>query len=90
VDFRPQLMNAAILGYLLGNSRGTGALCAYYGSFLTGGFIVGRLRQNGACSLQGLVGGTLFWRSRRLLISVDSPCGSCRGICELVVAGTDL
>ncbi len=50
--FARSLMNAAILGYFYG-IWGTLAYAAYYGSFLTGGFIVGRLRANGANSVQG-------------------------------------
>ena len=45
--FARSLMNAAILGYYYGIA-GTLAYAAYYGSFLTGGFIVARLR---ACLL---------------------------------------
>ncbi|MDG1068271.1 MAG: sodium:proline symporter, partial [Sulfitobacter sp.] len=44
--FARSLMNAAILGYYYG-IMGTLAYAAYYGSFLTGGFIVSRLRDNG-------------------------------------------
>lgn len=44
-------MNAAILGYFYGIA-GTLAYAAYYGSFLTGGFIVARLRAQGARSVQ--------------------------------------
>ena len=53
--FARSLMNAAILGYYYGIA-GTLAYAAYYGSFLTGGFIVGRLRQQGAMSVQGWLG----------------------------------
>jgi Na+/proline symporter len=53
--FARSLMNAAILGYYYGIA-GTLAYAAYYGSFLTGGFIVGRLRQNGAMSVQDWLG----------------------------------
>ncbi len=49
--FARSLMNAAILGYYYGIA-GTLAYAAYYGSFLTGGFIVARLRQNGSRSVQ--------------------------------------
>ncbi|SFA72377.1 Na+/proline symporter [Poseidonocella pacifica] len=50
--FARSLMNAAILGYYYGIA-GTLAYAAYYGSFLTGGFIVARLRRDGARSVQG-------------------------------------
>ncbi|MGY3439576.1 MULTISPECIES: sodium:proline symporter [unclassified Marinovum] len=50
--FARSLMNAAILGYFYG-IWGTLAYTAYYGSFLTGGLIVGRLRRAGATSVQG-------------------------------------
>ncbi|KIN64720.1 Na+/proline symporter [Sulfitobacter noctilucicola] len=53
--FARSLMNAAILGYYYGIA-GTLAYAAYYGSFLTGGFIVGRLRQQGAGSVQDWLG----------------------------------
>ncbi|MEM1351228.1 MAG: sodium:proline symporter [Pseudomonadota bacterium] len=49
--FARSLMNAAILGYFFGIA-GTLAYAAYYGSFLTGGFIVARLRRDGAASVQ--------------------------------------
>ena len=49
--FARSLMNAAILGYYYG-IMGTLAYAAYYGSFLTGAFIVGRLRAGGATSVQ--------------------------------------
>lgn len=49
--FARSLMNSAILGYYYG-IWGTLAYAAYYGSFLTGGYIVGRLRENGAGSVQ--------------------------------------
>lgn len=49
--FARSLMNAAILGFLYGFA-GVLAYAAYYGSFLTGGFIVGRLRAKGARSVQ--------------------------------------
>ena len=49
--FARSLMNAAILGYFYGIA-GTLAYAAYYGSFLTGGFIVARLRAEGAGSVQ--------------------------------------
>nr|WP_216859365.1 sodium:proline symporter [Sulfitobacter aestuariivivens] len=53
--FARSLMNAAILGYFYGIA-GTLAYAAYYGSFLTGGFIVGRLRRRGARSMQDWLG----------------------------------
>lgn len=53
--FARSLMNAAILGYYYGIA-GTLAYAAYYGSFLTGGFIVGRLRAQGARSVQDWLG----------------------------------
>ncbi len=53
--FARSLMNAAILGYYYG-SAGTLAYAAYYASFLTGGFIVGRLRRQGARSMQDWLG----------------------------------
>lgn len=53
--FARSLMNAAILGYYYGIA-GTLAYAAYYGSFLTGGFIVMRLRRQGARSLQDWLG----------------------------------
>ncbi|MBT8152995.1 sodium:proline symporter [Epibacterium ulvae] len=49
--FARSLMNAAILGYYYG-SVGVLAYAAYYGSFLTGGFVVARLRARGAGSVQ--------------------------------------
>src|SRR6056297_1145 len=49
--FARSLMNAAIRGYFYG-IWGVLAYAAYYGSFLTGGFIVGRLRDGGAGSVQ--------------------------------------
>jgi len=49
--FARSLMNAAILGYFYG-IWGVLAYTAYYGSFLTGGFVVGRLRDAGATSVQ--------------------------------------
>lgn len=49
--FARSLMNAAILGYFYG-LPGTLAYAAYYGSFLTGGFVVARLRAGGASSVQ--------------------------------------
>jgi Na+/proline symporter len=54
--FARSLMNSAILGYFYG-IWGTLAYAAYYASFLTGGFIVGRLRADGAGSVQGWLGG---------------------------------
>lgn len=53
--FARSLMNAAILGYFYGIA-GTLAYAAYYGSFLTGGFIVARLRAEGAGSVQDWLG----------------------------------
>lgn len=53
--FARSLMNAAILGYYYGIA-GTLAYAAYYGSFLTGGFIVMRLRETGAGSVQDWLG----------------------------------
>ena len=53
--FARSLMNAAILGYYYGIA-GTLAYAAYYASFLTGGFIVGRLRAGGATSVQDWLG----------------------------------
>ncbi|WP_299370172.1 sodium:proline symporter [uncultured Tateyamaria sp.] len=49
--FARSLMNAAILGYFYGIA-GTLAYAAYYGSFLSGAFVVGRLRARGAMSVQ--------------------------------------
>jgi len=49
--FARSLMNSAILGYFYG-IWGVLAYAAYYGSFLTGGYIVGRLREAGAGSVQ--------------------------------------
>jgi uncharacterized protein (TIGR03382 family) len=53
--FARSLMNAAILGDFFGIA-GTLAYAACYGSFLTGGFIVARLRAQGAVSVQGWLG----------------------------------
>ncbi|MFK7938986.1 MAG: sodium:proline symporter [Roseovarius sp.] len=53
--FARSLMNAAILGYFYG-IWGVLAYAAYYGSFLTGGFVVGRLREAGAGSVQDWLG----------------------------------
>ena len=53
--FARSLMNAAILGYFYGMA-GTLAYAAYYGSFLTGGFVVARLRADGAGSVQDWLG----------------------------------
>jgi Na+/proline symporter len=53
--FARSLMNAAILGYYYGIA-GTLAYAAYYGSFLSGAFIVGRLRRDGARSMQDWLG----------------------------------
>ena len=49
--FARSLMNSAILGYFYG-IWGVLAYAAYYGSFLTGGLIVDRLREGGATSVQ--------------------------------------
>lgn len=49
--FARSLMNAAILGYYYGIA-GVMAYAGYYGSFLTGGFVVARLRADGARSVQ--------------------------------------
>ncbi|MEL7257925.1 MAG: sodium:proline symporter [Pseudomonadota bacterium] len=49
--FARSLMNSAILGYFYG-IWGVLAYAAYYGSFLTGGYVVGRLRAEGAGSVQ--------------------------------------
>ena len=49
--FARSLMNAAILGYFYGIA-GTLAYAAYYGSFLSGAFIVGRIRATGGKSVQ--------------------------------------
>ena len=64
--FARSLMNSAILGYYYG-MPGTLAYAAYYGSFLTGGYIVGHLRARGATSVQdwlreafGTVGTTTY------------------------------
>ncbi len=64
--FARSLMNSAILGYYYGIA-GTLAYAAYYLSFLTGGFIVERLREGGARSVQdwlyarfGAVGTTCY------------------------------
>jgi Na+/proline symporter len=53
--FARSLMNSAILGYYYGIA-GTLAYAAYYASFLTGGFIVSRLRDGGATSVQDWLG----------------------------------
>ncbi|WP_136441557.1 sodium:proline symporter [Pacificoceanicola onchidii] len=53
--FARSLMNSAILGYFYG-APGVLAYTAYYGSFLTGGFIVARLRAQGARSVQDWLG----------------------------------
>ncbi|MDD9716184.1 sodium:proline symporter [Dinoroseobacter sp. PD6] len=53
--FARSLMNAAILGYFYGMA-GTLAYAAYYGSFLTGGFIVARIRARGGRSVQDWLG----------------------------------
>ncbi|TCL09826.1 Na+/proline symporter [Shimia isoporae] len=49
--FARSLMNAAILGFYYGFA-GVLAYAAYYGSFLTGAFVVGRMRESGAISVQ--------------------------------------
>lgn len=49
--FARSLLNSAILGYYYGIA-GTLAYAAYYLSFLTGGFFVGRLRRDGYHSIQ--------------------------------------
>ena len=49
--FARSLLNSAILGYFYGIA-GVLAYTAYYVSFLTGAWIVGHLRQNGASSVQ--------------------------------------
>jgi Na+/proline symporter len=49
--FARSLMNSAILGYYYG-MPGTLAYAGYYASFLTGGYIVGQLRERGAGSVQ--------------------------------------
>ena len=49
--FARSLMNAAILGYYYGIA-GTLAYAGYYVSFLTGGFIVARIRASGGRSVQ--------------------------------------
>lgn len=54
--FARSLMNAAILGYYYGVA-GVLAYAAYYLSFLTGGYWVGRLRGAGAGSVQDWLGG---------------------------------
>ncbi len=53
--FARSLMNAAILGYYYGFA-GTLAYTCYYLSFLTGGFIVARLRADKATSVQHWLG----------------------------------
>lgn len=53
--FARSLMNSAILGYYYG-IVGVLAYAAYYGSFLTGGLIVERLRASGAGSVQNWLG----------------------------------
>ncbi len=53
--FARSLMNAAILGYFYG-IWGVLAYTAYYGSFLTGGFVVSRMREAGAGSVQDWLG----------------------------------
>ena len=53
--FARSLMNAAILGYYYG-FPGTLAYAAYYASFLTGAWIVGRVRAQGGGSVQDWIG----------------------------------
>ncbi|MGR3572886.1 sodium:proline symporter [Brevirhabdus sp.] len=53
--FARSLMNSAILGYYYG-MPGTLAYAAYYGSFLTGGLVVSRLRADGRLSVQDWLG----------------------------------
>ncbi len=53
--FARSLMNAAILGYFYGFA-GTLAYTAYYLSFLTGMYIVGKMRARGAGSVQDWLG----------------------------------
>ncbi|MGR3712125.1 MAG: sodium:solute symporter family transporter [Shimia sp.] len=72
--FARSLMNAAILGFYYGFA-GVLAYTAYYGSFLTGGFLVVRLRQTGAVSVQD-------WLTARF--------GSIGGHCYNVVIGLRL
>ena len=66
--FARSLMNAAILGYYSG-MPGTLAYAASYGSFLTGGFIVGRLLKRGATSVQEWLGGQ-FGRAGKVTYNV--------------------
>lgn len=49
--FARSLLNAAILGYYYGIA-GALAYTAYYGSFLTGGYVVAKLRQDNSLSVQ--------------------------------------
>ena len=53
--FARSLMNSAILGYFYG-IWGVLAYAAYYGSFLTGGYIVDRMRAGGSGSVQDWLG----------------------------------
>lgn len=53
--FARSLMNAAILGYFYGMA-GTLAYAAYYGTFLTSGFVVAHLRARGAGLVQDWFG----------------------------------
>lgn len=53
--FARSLMNSAILGYYYG-APGTLAYAAYYLSFLSGGYIVARLRQSDSASVQDWLG----------------------------------
>ncbi|MFA3917676.1 sodium:proline symporter [Ruegeria hyattellae] len=70
--FARSLMNSAILGYFYGIA-GVLAYSAYYGSFLTGGFVVQRLRAGGARSVQDWLGdrfGTLGTGCYNLVIAL--------------------
>ncbi|MDO6478171.1 sodium:proline symporter [Shimia thalassica] len=70
--FARSLMNAAILGYFYGFA-GVLAYAAYYGSFLTGGFVVMRLRSAGAGSVQDWLGtrfGTMGTGCYNLIIAL--------------------
>ncbi|MCL6282259.1 sodium:proline symporter [Ruegeria sp. 2012CJ41-6] len=70
--FARSLMNSAILGYFYGIA-GVLAYAAYYGSFLTGGFVVQRLRAGGARSVQDWLGdrfGTLGTGCYNLVIAL--------------------
>ncbi|MBD3677741.1 MAG: sodium:proline symporter [Rhodobacteraceae bacterium] len=54
--FARSLMNSAILGYFYGIA-GTLAYAGYYASFLTGGYIVARIRARGGRSVQDWLSG---------------------------------